>query len=164
MAPTWLRHLTWEYYSSIARWLIPILVLQCISTDTDTATRRPIPYHDVVAAAVWWVSFASCPCSACSGTRHEWHVSWVQSSRLAGPSSARQVVDWQRSRCAACEAVSRSIPSVSASFSSLRRDVITPTFLHATSRDATNHFRFRLTVSCRCRRRLLAVKFCLRDK
>ena len=62
-------------------------------------------------------SIASCPCSVCSGTRRGWLADWVQSSRRAAPSSERLVAGWRRSRCAACEAVSRSARSVCASSS-----------------------------------------------
>ena len=113
--------------------------------------RQCIPYRDAVAAAVWWVSFASCPCNACSGTRHESLVNSVRSSRRAGPSSVRPDVGSPRSRCAACEAVSHWALSLCASSSSSDHDV-TPTSRHATSRDATSYFRFRSPVSFRRRR------------
>jgi len=71
-------------------------------------------------------------------------LSSVRSSRRVGLSSVRLVAGWRRSRCAACEVVSRSTPCVSASFS-IRRchgdAEISPRL--ATSRDATSYFRFR---------------------
>jgi len=85
-------------------------------------TNDWLPYPDAVVAAAAaviaaasWVSTVSCPCNACSGTRRGWRADWVRSSRRAVPSSERRVAGWRRSTCAACEAVSRSAPSVSAS-------------------------------------------------
>jgi len=93
-------------------WIMIVRILNTVVRNCSYIQRL----GDAVAAASS-VSSVSCPCSACSGTRLWWRADWVPSSRRAVPSSVRQVAGWRRSTCAACEAVSRSAPSVSASSS-----------------------------------------------
>ena len=53
---------------------VKVYLLKVYNKRIRTVYSDNVPYLDVVAEAAWWVSFVSCPCSACSGTRREWLV------------------------------------------------------------------------------------------